>query len=161
MAYDRALQLRGWDEFFKTTILEQRRISQFNYKVPETVVKCIRYEYIKDPETSKGLFSLDNIMAFIFVFEYKVEYDKDNKQIYNQSLEDMIYLADSINQSELSKSSTGSNTVKCFVCNKYPGIIMDYAWEARNREIVQDILNKDNVAEDYFKMIKRIYKNDE
>lgn len=112
---------------------------------------CIKNEYIKDlKDTSKGLFSNDQIMAYLFVFDY----DDDN------SFNEIFYLARVImNGEKLNMNSEGTKTVKSFVCNKYPYLVNDLNQQNFNEEVLNQMMENDLKIFEYVQKLKDLYQN--
>ncbi len=91
-------------------------------------------------------------MAYIFIFSY----DDDN------SLNDMIYLARTINSAEtLEKTdkNSKSSSIKCFVCNKYPFLTTDLTPENFDEGVIEQMCEDDVKIFEIMNKLKEVFKN--
>lgn len=131
-------------------MITERDITKFNPQLSEVVTKGIKFEYIRDYKETRGLFSHDKIMAFVFTFDYTNE----------RSLNDLLKLVININQGELAKGlEDEKKTVKCFVCNKYPNHTNDISINSRNKDVVQAIIDEDQTAREFVEKIGVVYSS--
>lgn len=150
MAYDRSKNLKDFSEFFQVHLAKERDISKSNIatKISENVLKTIRHEYLsgKDAAPTKGLFSTDKIMAYIFVFDYN---DDD-------SLNDMLESYYQISSDEGIKiADENLKTVKCFICNKYPVMIDEVPLDIPYQEVVSTYMERDRRTADIVNKIQK------
>jgi len=150
IGYNLGKNVTGFNDFFNL-IATEKDISKHNPKYHPTVKNCIKNEYIKDlKDTSKGLFSNDQIMAYLFVFDY----EDDN------SFNEIFYLARVImNGEKLNMNSEGTKSVKCFVCNKYPYLVNDLNQQNFNEEVLNQMMENDLKIFEYIQKLKDIYQN--
>ena len=73
MAYDRQDTIYNYYDFFKNILPVEKDLS----KVPKNIKKLIKHDYLskdkkekEDNSAKKGLFCTDDIMAYLFVFDY-------------------------------------------------------------------------------------------
>lgn len=142
--------LSGFNDFF-TLIATEKDVSRHNPKFHPIVKSCIKNEYIKDlKDTSKGLFSNDKIMAYLFVFDY----DDDN------SFNEIVFLARLImNAEKMDMNLEGFKSVKCFVCNKYPYLINDLNQQNFNEEVLNQMCEDDIKIFEFVQKLKDIFYN--
>jgi hypothetical protein len=152
MAFDRSKNLKDFSEFFTVHLVSERDISRTNVnsKIPDSIINCIKHEYVSGNTSTKGLFSNDKIMAYIFVYDYSDD----------RSLDEMLDLCYSINTDESIKNTEESfKTIKVFICNKYPLVIDEYANHSLNKDIVSQLINRDQKTREMVnKITRRIMK---
>lgn len=93
-------------------------------------------------------------MAYVFVFSY----DDDN------SLNDMVYLARTINSAEnLEKTdkNSKSSSIKCFICNKYPYLTSDLNAENFDIGTLEQMCEDDVKIFEMMNKLKEVFKNSE
>lgn len=136
IALDRASSLQHFDIIYETLLKQDRSITRCSTKIPKNklVKESFKYEYYEDSEYNKvsgnlGLFGLDNIMAYIFVFDV---YDND-------SFENVFTFAKSLQAMENSKDAK-DKSLKYFIGNKYDFPIVD--------ETVQINMSKDHLFQE-------------
>lgn len=109
-----------------------------------------KYEYYPEDEyenafSTKGLFGLEKIMAYVFIFDYN---DKD-------SFDEVLFYAHEISQIELNKG-VEIKTLKFFIGNKFDYPIY-YENDALNVfENVVEVMNKDSYYTKYLNRIQGI-----
>lgn len=93
-------------------------------------------------------------MAYVFVFSY----DDDN------SLNDMIYLARTINSAEIlekTDKNSKSSSIKCFVCNKYPYITSEFTVDNFDEGVLEQMCEDDPKIFEMMNKLKEVFKNSE
>ncbi len=138
MAYNTSLKLKDYHEFFTLHLINEQDITKANSnsKTAEHILDSIRYEYLtKEPQNTKGLFSIDKIMAFVYCFDY----NDDN------SLRDMFEINSNITTAELLKIRNNDDfaTVKCFICCKFPYLIEEVPEDCVYSELIEEYMKLD------------------
>jgi hypothetical protein len=132
---------------FNSVIKTEREFSRGNNKIPPNVKNNFKYEYYPEDEyentfSTKGLFGLEKIMAYVFVFDYN---DKD-------SFEEVLFYSHEITQIEINKG-VETKTLKFFIGNKFDFPIY---YENDNLNLFENVLEVMNKDSFYIKYLNRI-----
>jgi hypothetical protein len=180
MACDKFKDVKGFAEFFKTNIYQEKVISSLNKKLNAPVRESIRYEFYessdsieeeddgkKEPIENKlperGLYSANKIMAYVFVFDYNDEIT------FSQVLD----IATSLTENELnhhrgerkdrSELTKEDFSIKIFIGNKYPHLLDNEMSINLKNKVIYPVYEIDLRAKEILKEImrKKIFLSEE
>lgn len=165
IALDRALTTQYYDIIYETLLKQDRSISRCSTRIPKNklVKESFKYEYYDDCDYNKvsgqlGLFGLDEIMAYIFVFDV---YDSD-------SFDSVLSFAKSLQAIENSKEDSKKDSkedskdkkkrsLKYFIGNKYDFPIVEESIQinmGKDYIFVEDENNQENLYREYSSKLK-------
>ena len=107
MGIDIARNLNGYYDFFNQYLLNENQVSTINPKFPKEIK--IKNEFISEKQDYKGLFGINRIMCYCYVFDL-------NEKSFNE----VVSVASMIHNAESNRVFEEKNkSVKVFVCNKF------------------------------------------
>lgn len=130
-------------QFFDTFLLNSKIVSNANSAMPKGI--SIKHEYFSEMETAlskRGLFSLEKIMSFVFVFDYNSD----------ETFIDVVDYGSKLSRSQSNKMKKESQPHLFFFCNKYDDLVFDDEPE---------LIKNDEKYLYYIEKLKRIYKTEE
>ena len=155
MSIKRAMNLHLFNNLYSTTIKVDREITKSNNKIPLSIKKKFKFEYYDDDKyqdmlSVSGLFGLEKIMAYVFVFDYNNEESFD--EVFNYA-KDLIYTENSQNNDK--------KTLKFFVGNKFDYPIYSEADNLTKLDNANKVYSDDSKYKMYLEKIMKIYDNKE